>query len=60
MSDEGHKYTQYGFDGSYWEKKERKTVYLLDPDMIHHEPDTEVTWVGENGITWVFVDEEGA
>ena len=63
MSD--HKYTQYGFDGPYWDKKSREIEAELDARTEpgdravswESEPDTEVTWVGENGITWVFVDD---
>jgi len=61
MTEDGHKYTQAGFDGPYWEAKERRdqefqTGWDAVSRGVPEEPDTEVTWVGESGITWVFVD----
>lgn len=47
MTEKGHRYTQYGFNGSYWEKK-----------AARERPSTRVTWVGENGLTWIFKEED--
>lgn len=46
-----HRYTQYMPDSTYWDKEKK-------PTHIGIEPPTEVTWVGENGLTWTFIEEE--
>lgn len=34
-SEEGHKYTQYGFNGTYWANRERAFVDTEASDMLH-------------------------